>query len=139
MLQKGQKSLGNVSKNKEAGRWHLPPPAPNINTWPPPGLTNTITQQHHTLHELPQIHSSGYHLSPGTAGPGEGQGGGTKLASTTTLLCTPPQHTHNEDHLSPGATRPLSQRTRSIQSLLTLSYCPYPLLCFCGDRGMLQS
>lgn len=149
MLQKGQKSLGNSSRNKGAGKWHLPPPSPQHKYMATCRTHYPTCYHHHPAAPCPACASTDPFLwitpqSRHCKAPLQRSWGSAQslLAPLPCYACrdSPPHtHTHNEDHLRSGAAGSLPQRTRNAQSLLTPLYCPHPLLCFCGDRGLLQS
>ena len=111
---KGQRSLGDLSRNKGAGRCQFPPLSPSINTWPPIGTTLVLTLPN-LLTPVPysslspcavfqsRLVSSQACLSPETAGPLPQRASGPNLANTAGLLhCpTPPPFPHIADLLPP--------------------------------------
>ena len=97
---KGQRSLGDLSRNKGAGRGQFPPLSPSINTWPPIGTTLVLTLPN-LLTPVPysslspcavfqsRLVSSQACLSPETAGPLPQRASGPNLANTAGLLHCP--------------------------------------------------
>lgn len=97
---KGQRSLGDLSRNKGADRGQFPPLSPSINTWPPIGTTLVLTLPN-LLTPVPysslspcavfqsSLVSSQACLSPEIAGPLPQRASGPNLANTAGLLHCP--------------------------------------------------